>query len=167
MIRAVAFPLSLPTCVLRPMHERRLGRNAAHRMQMTGGRKEGRKERARFMSGLGGQGRALSLVQCLQYRLHRRLRRIGSRSCAPLSTVHSEMNGQIMSEVLILWRGGLSRPRSLYAAFQHAVKIVPSAEIAVQDPSSRVSATAGLNLNEMMPRATRERERKRGEHLRN
>ena len=40
-------------------------RNAAHRMQMTGG---GGKERARFMSGLGGQGRALSPLQGLQYR---------------------------------------------------------------------------------------------------
>ena len=54
-----------------------------------------RKERARFMSGLGGQGTLSLPLQGLPYRIQMRLPRFGPCNCAPFKTIHSE-NGQVM-----------------------------------------------------------------------
>ena len=92
-----------------------------------------RKERARFMSGLGGQGTLSLPLQGLPYRIQMRLPRFGPCNCAPFKTIHSE-NGQVMFKTSSPFVRKRALRSSLYAAFQHAVKIVPSAEIAVQDP---------------------------------
>ena len=97
-------------------------------MQMTGGRSEA----SSFYEWVGWAGHTLSPSYKAYHTEFK-------RGCQELDLVVALLLKQSTLKMAKLWSSPFVRKRalrsSLYAAFQHAVKIVPSAEIAVQDPS--------------------------------